>query len=338
MSQTALAPEPTQQADGTLLSVRNLVKEFDLTPGLIYRITGGKPRRLHAVDGISFDVREGTTLGLVGESGCGKSTTARLITRLIPATGGEIYFRDREILSLSGGQFHPLRKSMQIVFQDPFSSLNPRKRIIDIVGRPLTIHLGIKGSELTDRVASTLEEVGLKPDHVYRYPHEFSGGQRQRIAIARALAPQPDLLIADEPVSALDVSVQAQVLNLLLRLKAERHFSMIFISHDLSVVEYVSDEVAVMYGGKIMERAPAEQLFANPQHPYTKMLLAAHPEPNPHVVTHRTEVKGEPVAPINPAPGCRFAPRCPLASAECVEVTPALEEKTPGQSVACIKV
>jgi len=327
-------PEPSEVP---LLEARQLVKEFDLAPGILERALGRK-RILHAVDGVSFALKERSTLGLVGESGCGKSTTARLLTRLIPATAGEISFHGREILSLSQREFKPFRKSMQIIFQDPFSSLNPRKRIVDIVGRPLSIHLGLHGPDLIDRVTELLEAVGLKSDHLYRYPHEFSGGQRQRIAIARALAPEPELLIADEPVSALDVSVQGQVLNLLIRLKEERRFSMIFISHNLSVVEYVSDEVAVMYAGKIVEQGPAEVLFAQPLHPYTQVLLAANPEPDPRAEIPPVEIKGEPMTPINPPPGCRFASRCPIAGQECLETTPPLEEKGPGHWAACFKV
>jgi oligopeptide/dipeptide ABC transporter ATP-binding protein len=331
------SPHPPQPSETPLLDVRNLVKEFDLSPGIVERVMR-RQRILRAVDGVSFALKEQSTLGLVGESGCGKSTTARLLTRLIPATSGEIFFRGREILSLSQRAFKPFRKSMQIVFQDPFSSLNPRKRIADIVGRPLAVHMGMRGADLIDGVTDLLEAVGLKSDHLYRYPHEFSGGQRQRIAIARALAPEPELLIADEPVSALDVSVQGQVLNLLLRLKEERQFSMIFISHNLSVVEYVSDEVAVMYAGKIVEQGPAEDIFNQPLHPYTQVLLAANPEPNPRAEIPPVEIRGEPMTPINPPPGCRFASRCPMVGQECRETTPPLEEKRPEHWAACFKV
>lgn len=331
------SPSRHIQPNTHLLDVRNLVKEFDLTAGIAGHLLG-KKRILRAVDGVSFGVQEKSTLGLVGESGCGKSTTARLITKLIPATSGEVFFRGREILLLPPREFKTYRKSMQIVFQDPFSSLNPRKRIVEIVGRPLAIHLSLNGSALVDRVAELLEAVGLKSDHLYRYPHEFSGGQRQRVAIARALAPEPELLIADEPVSSLDVSVQGQVLNLLMGLKEERQFSMIFISHNLGVVEYVSDEVAVMYAGKIVERAPAEELFSKPLHPYTQILLAANPEPNPRAALPPVEIKGEPLTPINPPPGCRFASRCPRATQECLDMEPPLEEKRPWHQVACLKV
>lgn len=334
-----IAPGTGERAalDGELLVVRDLVKEFDLTSGFLGRWLSGA-RILRAVDGVSFGVKEGRTLGVVGESGCGKSTTARLITRLIPATSGQILFRGQEILSLPPREFKPLRKAMQIVFQDPFSSLNPRRKVVEIVGRPLTIHLGLRGPALVERVAELLNSVGMKSDHLYRYPHEFSGGQRQRIAIARALAPQPELLIADEPVSSLDVSVQGQVLNLLMGLKEERKFTMIFISHNLSVVEYISDEVAVMYAGKIVERAPVDEIFARPLHPYTQILLAANPEPNPRAESVPVEVKGEPLTPINPPPGCRFASRCPLATQECLDTEPPLEKKATMHWVACIKV
>jgi len=319
-----------------LLAVEDLSKTFDITPGLVDRMMHG-PRMLHAVDGISFTVNPGETLGLVGESGCGKSTTARLITRLISSTGGRVLLRGQDVLAMPQREFAPLRKSMQIVFQDPFSSLNPRKRVGQIVGRSLAIHMGLRGAALAERTIECLVAVGLSPDHVYRYPHEFSGGQRQRIAIARALAPEPELLIADEPVSALDVSVQAQVLNLLRSLKEQRHFSMIFISHNLSVVEYLADSIAVMYAGKIVEAAPAEQLFAKPLHPYTQALLAARSEPDPHAPVRRVEAKGEPTIPINPKPGCRFASRCPIAIAECSQADPPLEAKEPSHEVACIR-
>lgn len=337
MNPPALVEKTAGLSESSLLEVRQLVKEFDLAPGFMERMLG-RTRILHAVDGVSFKLKERSTLGLVGESGCGKSTTARLLTRLIPATRGEIFFRGREILSLYPKEFKPLRKSMQIIFQDPYSSLNPRKRVVDIVGRPLAVHMGLRGSELVDRVTDLLEAVGLKSDHLYRYPHEFSGGQRQRIAIARALAPEPELLIADEPVSALDVSVQGQVLNLLIRLKEERQFSMIFISHNLSVVEYVSDEVAVMYAGKIVEQGPAEDLFDQPLHPYTQVLLAANPEPDPRAEIPSVEIRGEPMTPINPPPGCRFASRCPMADQDCLQTTPLLEEKRAAHWAACFKV
>ena len=277
-------------------------------------------------------------MGIVGESGCGKSTMARVITRLIPATSGAVFFRHQEILSLSGIGSPAAAEKDAVIFQDPFSSLNPRKKIIEIVGRPLKLHFQLSGPDLVEKVVGLLDAVGLKPDHLHRYPHEFSGGQRQRVAIARALASEPELLVADEPVSSLDVSVQAQVLNLLIRLKEERHFSMIFISHDLSVVEYVSDEVVVMYAGMIIERAPVEELFACALHPYTKILLAAHAEPNPRAESSHLEIKGEPVAPVNLEPGCRFASRCPWVGDECRATEPPLVEKRPNHHVACLKV
>lgn len=334
-----LTSEVHNEERGTppLLEVRDLVKEFDLTSNVLDRWSGRR-KVLHAVDGVTFTVLEGHTVGLVGESGCGKSTTARLISHLLPATSGRILFRGQDILSLSPRQLKPLRKNIQMVFQDPFSSLNPRKQIVDIVGRPVAIHFGLRRRALVEQVVELLQSVGLKPEHLYRYPHEFSGGQRQRIAIARALATAPDLLIADEPVSALDVSVQAQVLNLLVGLKSERQFSMLFVSHDLSVVEHLCDEVAVMYAGKIVELASAEALFARPQHPYTQMLLAAHLEPDPYATTQPIAVRGEPLTPINPVPGCRFASRCPWVSNECLAATPPLSEKADRHYAACIKV
>lgn len=325
-----------QESNGALLSVRHLVKEFNLTPGILRYVAGS--RILRAVDDVSFDLPEESTLGLVGESGCGKSTTARLITRLVPATSGRVFFRSVDILSLASKDVRLMRKAIQIVFQDPFSSLNPRKKILETIGRPLAIHMGLNGTALIERVAELLDAVGLKSDHLYRYPHEFSGGQRQRIAIARALASEPELLVADEPVSSLDVSVQAQILNLFISLKEKRRFSVIFISHDLSVVEHVSDRIAVMYAGKIVERAATTDFFGHPLHPYSQILLAAHLEPDPRRKPNPIEIRGEPFIPINPPPGCRFASRCPLADQECLEVEPQLEEKEPARWVACHKI
>src|SRR5919198_613644 len=259
-----------------MLEVKNLTKYFDISGGLLSRISSGL-KLLKAVDQISFSVPEGKTFGLVGESGCGKSTTARLITRLIPATSGAVYFDGREILRLPRKNVRELRKHIQIIFQDPYASLNPRKRIVDIVGRSLSVFYGAKGAKKIDRIAELLELVGLSAEQIYRYPHEFSGGQRQRIGIARALAANPKVIIADEPVSSLDVSVQAQVLNLLRKLQRELKLSLIFISHDLNVVGYLADIVAVMYAGKIVEIAPVEKIFNTPLHPYTQALLASNP-------------------------------------------------------------
>jgi oligopeptide transport system ATP-binding protein len=322
----------------SLLEVKSLSKHFDVSGGLLSRlIAGGKI--LKAVDQISFSVPEGKTFGLVGESGCGKSTTARLITRLIPATGGEVYFEGREILHLPNKEVRELRRHIQMIFQDPYASLNPRMKIVDIVGRPLTIFHGTRGRKKIDRVAELLEQVGLNAEQLYRYPHEFSGGQRQRIGIARALATNPKLIIADEPVSSLDVSVQAQVLNLLRKLQRELKLSLIFISHDLNVVAYLADIVAVMYAGKIMEIAPAEKIFQNPLNPYTKALLASNPTVESFDESIQSpRLKGEITFPVNPPPGCRLEPRCPIRVEKCKTIEPLLEEKQASHRVACHEV
>jgi oligopeptide/dipeptide ABC transporter ATP-binding protein len=320
-----------------LLEVKNLSKHFDVSGGLLSRLLSGS-KILKAVDQISFAVPEGKTFGLVGESGCGKSTTARLITRLIPATGGEVYFEGREILRLPKKEIRELRKHIQMIFQDPYASLNPRMRIVDIVGRPLSIFHGIKAHKKVDRVAELLALVGLSTDHLYRYPHEFSGGQRQRIGIARALAADPKLIIADEPVSSLDVSVQAQVLNLLKKLQRELKLSLIFISHDLNVIGYLADIIAVMYAGKIMEIAPAEKIFKTPLNPYTKALLASNPTVESFTENIQSALKGEVTFPTNPPPGCRLEPRCPIRVEKCKYIEPLLEEKQTLHRVACHEV
>jgi len=320
-----------------LLEVKQLSKHFEVSGGLLNRWFTGR-KILKAVDQISFDLPEGRTFGLVGESGCGKSTTARLICRLIPATGGEVWFEGREILSLGKRDIRQLRQHIQMIFQDPYASLNPRMRVVDIVGRPLSIFFGVKGSKKVERVAELLEVVGLRPEQLYRYPHEFSGGQRQRIGIARALAANPKLIIADEPVSSLDVSVQAQVLNLLKRLQRELKLSLLFISHDLNVVGYLADVVAVMYAGKIVEIAPVEKIFAAPMHPYTKALLASNPTVESFSENIPPSLKGEITFPINPAPGCRLEPRCPIRVEKCKTAEPPLEEKQPSHRAACHEV
>lgn len=320
-----------------LLEVKNLTKHFEIGGGFLGRWGRGS-KVLKAVDQISFSVPEGKTFGLVGESGCGKSTTARLITRLIPATTGEIYFDGMEILNLPKKEVRKLRKHIQMIFQDPYASLNPRMRVVDIVGRPLTIFFGTKGQKRIDQVAELLELVGLRSEHLYRYPHEFSGGQRQRIGIARALAASPKLIIADEPVSSLDVSVQAQVLNLLKRLQRELKLSLIFISHDLNVVGYLADIVAVMYAGKIMEIAHAEEIFSTPLNPYTKALLASNPTVGSFTESIESPLKGEVTLPLNPPPGCRLEPRCPIRVSKCRTIEPLLEEKRKLHQVACHEV
>lgn len=311
-----------------LVKIHNLVKHFPVE---------NSDDVVKAVDGVSFDIFAGETLGLVGESGCGKSTVGRCILRLIEPTNGEVWFEDKDVLSLSKNELRPLRREMQIIFQDPYASLNPRLSILSIISEPLVIHgIGNK-TEQRDRVAELLKKVGLDPDYMYRYPHEFSGGQRQRLGVARALALNPKLIIADEPVSALDVSVQAQVVNLLQDLQSELGLTYLFISHGLAVVEHISNRVAVMYLGKIVEIATSQELYENPLHPYTKALLSAIPIPDPKLKRERIILKGDVPTPINPPSGCRFRTRCPIASEECSQIVPELREITTGHYSACIK-
>jgi oligopeptide transport system ATP-binding protein len=317
-----------------LLEVKDLTKHFDVSGGWSSRLIAGR-RILKAVDRISFAVPEGKVFGLVGESGCGKSTAARLITRLIVATGGEVYFEGREILRLPNKAVRELRKQIQMIFQDPYASLNPRMKVVDIVGRPVSIFVGTKGQKKVDRVVELLELVGLGAEHLQRYPHEFSGGQRQRIGIARALAANPKLIIADEPVSSLDVSVQAQVLNLLKRLQRELKLSLVFISHDLNVVGYLADIVGVMYAGKMMEIAPVEDIFKTPLHPYTKALLASNPTIASFTADMPPSLKGEITLPINPPASCRLEPRCPIRVEKCKAIEPPLEQKRSNHWAAC---
>lgn len=319
-----------------LLEVKNLRKYFPIKKGFLKKVVG----HIRAVDDVSFFIRQGETLGLVGESGCGKTTTARCLLRAIDPTGGQILFRTQteevvDVAALSNRQLRPLRREMQMVFQDPYASLNPRMTLLDIVGEPLLVN-GVKGRrERTDRVAELLRLVGLRPEYMRRFPHAFSGGQRQRIVIARALALHPRLVVADEPVSALDVSVQAQVLNLLLELQERLQLTYLLVAHDLSVVKHITDRVAVMYVGKIVETAPTGSLFATPQHPYTAALLSAIPIPDPRIRSLDVPLEGEVPSPAAPPSGCYFHPRCPYAQLLCAQEAPPLREVSPNHYAAC---
>jgi peptide/nickel transport system ATP-binding protein len=319
-----------------LLQVRDLQKLFPIRKGFWRRTVG----YVRAVDGVSFDIYEGETLGLVGESGCGKTTTARCILRAIEPTRGQILFRTEasgsaDVLQLSPSELRALRRDMQMIFQDPFTSLNPRMTLLDIVGEPLLVH-GMKNRrEREARVAELLRLVGLRPEYMRRFPHAFSGGERQRIGIARALALHPRLVIADEPVSALDVSVQAQILNLLFDLQAALRLTCLFVAHDLSVVKHISNRVAVMYVGRMAELAMTDQLFTSPKHPYTAALLSAVPEPDPRLRAQRIVLQGEVANPAAPPSGCYFHPRCPYAIEVCRRETPAWQEVAPGHLVSC---
>jgi peptide/nickel transport system ATP-binding protein len=325
-------------ASAPLLEIRDLKKHFPITKGLFSSVHG----YVKAVDGVNFAIPRGQVLGLVGESGCGKTTVGRMIVRLYKPTGGQIMIRldasdaaPIDIASLDSDALMPYRRQMQMIFQDPFTSLNPRKTILDIVSEPLRIHGLASGKALRTRVEELLELVGLRAEYVVRYPHAFSGGQRQRIGIARALAVNPRFIVADEPVSALDVSVQAQVLNLLRSLQRQLDLTFLFISHDLSVVKHVSDRIAVMYVGNLVETAATKELFTQPLHPYTEALLSSVPKPDPRALRQRKIPEGEVADPANPPPGCRFHPRCPYVQSRCSEEQPALREFPGGRTVAC---
>ena len=315
-----------------LLQVKNLVKHFPVKGGVFSKTVDN----VHAVDGVSFDIAPGETLGMVGESGCGKSTTGRCVLRLIAPTSGQIWFDGEDVTNVNKTQLRALARDMQIIFQDPYASLNPRMTVGAIVGEAMIIHkLAASAKERDDRVVELLETVGLHPDHLRRFPHEFSGGQRQRIGIARALAVKPKLIICDEPVSALDVSIQAQVINLLEDLQEKMGLTYLFIAHDLSVVEHISQRVAVMYLGRIVELAPSRDLYTSPRHPYTEALLSAVPIPDPTVKRKRVVLEGDVPNPINPPAGCHFHPRCPRAQERCKVEAPLLREMSPGCQAAC---
>ena len=316
-----------------LLKVDNLVKHFPIKGGIFGRVS----EKVHAVDGVSFELNAGETLGVVGESGCGKSTTGRCILRLIEPTSGEVWFDGKNVTALGKTELRAMARDMQIIFQDPYASLNPRMTVGAIIGEALTIHkLTQTPREYEDRIVELLETVGLNADHMRRYPHEFSGGQRQRIGIARALAVTPKLIVCDEAVSALDVSIQAQVINLLEDLQAKFDLTYLFIAHDLSVVEHISDRVAVMYLGRIVEIASSHDLYTNPLHPYTEALLSAVPIPDPTVKRKRIMLQGDVPSPINPPAGCHFHTRCPIAQKPlCNTESPTLKQSSDGHWVAC---
>jgi peptide/nickel transport system ATP-binding protein/oligopeptide transport system ATP-binding protein len=315
----------------TLLKVENLHKAFKVSANR----PGAAKQSLRAVDGVSFEIKSGETLGLVGESGCGKSTTGKLLLRLLEPDSGTIQFDDKDITGMGHRELTAIRRDMQMIFQDPYSSLNPRMRVGEIIGEPLVVHSLAKGQEIREQVLNLMQKVGLAPEHYDRYPHEFSGGQRQRIGIARTLAVQPRLVVADEPVSALDLSIQAQIVNLLKDLQEEFGLTYLFISHDLGIIEHVCDRVAVMYLGRIVEIATAVQLYHQPCHPYTEALLNAVPIPDPQRVREHQVLSGEIPSPINPPTGCHFHPRCPYAQEICRTEYPALADHTEGHQSAC---
>jgi oligopeptide transport system ATP-binding protein len=315
----------------SLLEIRDLKKYFPVNDGLFSRNKGA----VKAVDGVNLAVNEGETVGLVGESGCGKSTLGRTILRLIEPTGGEVIFQGKNLLAMSQRELRDMRREMQIIFQDPYASLNPRMRVGDIVGEGLEIHKLARGKAKRDRVMELLHQVGLRQDHYSRYPHEFSGGQRQRIGIARALAVSPKFIVCDEPVSSLDVSIQAQIINLLQELQEKMHLTYLFISHDLRVVEHISHRVAIMYLGKVVEIANSETIYRDAKHPYTRALLSAVPMPDTDRKKERVVLEGDVPSPVNPPSGCTFHPRCAYRQALCSETEPPLDFSADGHGVAC---
>jgi peptide/nickel transport system ATP-binding protein len=335
-TQVTEQPEPTTGPARTpLVKITGIKKYFPITQGIIFQKKIGN---VHAVDGVDLEIFPGETVGLVGETGCGKSTLARVIMRLYDATDGTIEFDGQDITKLKGGNLRDVRRNMQMIFQDPFASLNPRRTIGSIISEPFRLHHTVPKGNIKSEVQQIMELVGLSPEHYNRYPHEFSGGQRQRIGVARSLALHPKLIVCDEPVSALDVSIQAQILNLLEDLQEEFNLTYLFIAHDLSVVKHVSDRVAVMYLGKIAEMADGVTLYENPKHPYTGALLSAVPIPDPNLAAQKKRIilEGDVPSPIDPPSGCRFHPRCPNAQfPKCKEEEPVLEPMRPGQVVAC---
>ena len=329
----AAVPGAVVSAAPPLLKVQNLEKYFPIRGGLLSRVVAN----VKAVNDVSFELAKGEVVGLVGESGSGKTTAGRAILRLIEPTGGQVIFNGTDVTKLNKSDMRDYRRQMQIIFQDPFASLNPRMTVSDIIGEALDIHKLHQGSARTDRISSLLQKVGLRPEHMRRYPHEFSGGQRQRIGIARALAVDPSFIVADEPVSALDVSIQAQVVNLMQDLQEELGLTVLFIAHDLAVVEYICDRIIVMYLGRIMEIASSRELNRNPKHPYTEALLSAAPVPDPTVKRQRIILEGDIPSPINPPSGCVFRTRCRYAIDDCAKIVPELREVSPGHFKACIR-
>ena len=326
-------PEP--QLANPLVELRGLTKSYTSRQGLWQRLTRQAPERLYAVDNVSLRIAAGEIFSLVGESGSGKTTLGRSLLRLVEPTAGEVFYQGQDILQLPKGEMQAVRRQLQMIFQDPYSSLNPRMTVRQTLAEVLTVHRLCRGKQVEARIAELLQMVGLPPDAIDRYPRHFSGGQRQRIGIARALAVEPTFIVADEPVSAVDVSIQAQILNLLLELKERLGLTLLFIAHDLSVVQYISTRVGVMYLGKLVEIAPRKALFARPRHPYTQGLLMAAPQPDPAHKTTRVAIEGEPPSPLNPPPGCHFHTRCYLASARCRVEAPTLEDLGDGHWVSC---